>query len=161
MRPSDLSCMPSSHTALIAILQAAVAPVILISGVGLLLLSMTNRYGRVIDRARHLAREQASGSEDSGVRSLAGQASVIWRRAKLLRAAIVLATLSIFLVSLTVAGIFVQQLMGISLTLMLAGLFICSIAALAGSLILFLRDITLSLHALRLELASVGHSTDA
>jgi hypothetical protein len=35
-------------------LQIAIAPVILISGVGLLLLSMTNRLGRTIDRARQL-----------------------------------------------------------------------------------------------------------
>ena len=41
-------------TELIPILQIAVGPVILISGVGLLLLSMTNRLGRAIDRARIL-----------------------------------------------------------------------------------------------------------
>jgi hypothetical protein len=33
-------------------LQDAIGPVILISGVGLLLLTMTNRLGRAIDRAR-------------------------------------------------------------------------------------------------------------
>ena len=44
-----------AHTELIPILQSAVGPVILISGVGLLLLSMTNRFGRVVDRARILA----------------------------------------------------------------------------------------------------------
>ena len=37
---------------LIPVLQTAIGPVILISGVGLLLLTMTNRLGRVIDRAR-------------------------------------------------------------------------------------------------------------
>jgi len=42
---------------LIPVIQTAVGPVILISGVGLLLLSMTNRFGRVLDRARLLARE--------------------------------------------------------------------------------------------------------
>ena len=36
---------------LIPVLQMAVGPVILISGIGLILLSMTNRFGRVIDRA--------------------------------------------------------------------------------------------------------------
>ena len=41
-------------TELTPILQAAVGPVILISGVGLLLLSMTNRFGRVADRSRQL-----------------------------------------------------------------------------------------------------------
>jgi hypothetical protein len=36
----------------VQILTASIAPVIVISGVGLLLLSITKRYGRVIDRAR-------------------------------------------------------------------------------------------------------------
>ena len=40
-------------TALIPILQVAIGPVILVSGVGLLLLSMTNRLGRIVDRRRH------------------------------------------------------------------------------------------------------------
>ena len=35
-----------------SILQLAICPVILISGVGLLLLTMTNRFGRVIDREK-------------------------------------------------------------------------------------------------------------
>src|SRR4051812_29821403 len=39
---------------LVPTIQVAIGPVILISGVGLLLLSMTNRLGRVIDRARQL-----------------------------------------------------------------------------------------------------------
>jgi hypothetical protein len=40
---------------LVPTLQVAISPVILISGVGLLLLSMTNRFGRVIDRSRQMA----------------------------------------------------------------------------------------------------------
>jgi len=37
-------------TELIPVLQVAIGPVVLISGIGLLILSMTNRFGRVIDR---------------------------------------------------------------------------------------------------------------
>jgi len=36
------------------VLELAVSPAILVSGIGLLLLSMTNRFGRMIDRARIL-----------------------------------------------------------------------------------------------------------
>lgn len=39
-------------------LQLAVGPTILISGVGMMLLSMTNRFGRVIDRSRQLTHER-------------------------------------------------------------------------------------------------------
>ena len=45
---------------IIPVLQVSIGPVILISGVGLLLLTMTNRLGRAIDRARQLARTSSS-----------------------------------------------------------------------------------------------------
>jgi hypothetical protein len=45
-------------------LQLAVSPVILISAYSLLLLSMTNRLGRAIDRARGLARDESPGKEE-------------------------------------------------------------------------------------------------
>ena len=42
--------MPSTPLhELIPVLQVAIGPVILISGVGLLLLTLTNRFGRIID----------------------------------------------------------------------------------------------------------------
>ena len=51
---------------LIPVLQVAIGPVILISGVGLLLLTLTNRYGRTIDRARQLMRELRELRERTG-----------------------------------------------------------------------------------------------
>ena len=49
---------------LVPVLQVAVGPVILISGVGLLLLTMTNRFGRIIDRSRILAAQLHHGAPD-------------------------------------------------------------------------------------------------
>jgi Protein of unknown function (DUF2721) len=49
---------------LIPVLQVAIGPVILISGVGLLLLTLTNRYGRTIDRSRLLVGELRECSEE-------------------------------------------------------------------------------------------------
>jgi hypothetical protein len=40
---------------LLPMIQLAITPVILIAGVGSLLLSMTNRLGRIVDRTRILA----------------------------------------------------------------------------------------------------------
>lgn len=151
------AAMPSSASSIITILQAAVAPVILISGVGLLLLSMTNRYARVIDRARTLAREQGAGGADSVRRSLVEQAQVIWLRARLLRAAIVLAVLSIFGVALTVVAVFLDASIGVGHQLV-APIFLGSLLALVGSLGYLLRDVALSLRALRLELGGLADS---
>ncbi len=55
-------------------LQLAVSPVILISAYGLLLLSLTNRLGRAIDRGRLLR------NDDSPTRDL--QLRIITKRAK-------------------------------------------------------------------------------
>jgi len=52
--------MPISSV--VQILTASIAPVIVISGVGLLLLSISNRYGRALDRARLIMRELQSGA---------------------------------------------------------------------------------------------------
>jgi hypothetical protein len=50
----DFPIMTQSVSDLIPILQVSIGPVILISGVGLLLLTLTNRLGRIVDRSRIL-----------------------------------------------------------------------------------------------------------
>ncbi len=57
---------------IVPVLQVAIGPVILISGVGLLLLTMTNRLGRAIDRARQLKAELRNAPRRTATRS--------WRR---------------------------------------------------------------------------------
>ena len=51
---------------LVPVLQVAIGPVILVSGVGLLLLTMTNRLGRILDRTRLLVRERRAAGGDEG-----------------------------------------------------------------------------------------------
>ncbi len=65
--------MPTSSV--IQILTASIAPVIVISGIGLLLLSITNRYGRAIDRARLIMRELQSGDYRAAPRSVTWRSS--------------------------------------------------------------------------------------
>ena len=78
--------MPTTRlNELIPALQVAVAPVILISGVGLLLLSLTNRFGRTVDRSRLLLRDMREASESDRAR-LASQVKILYRRARLVQA---------------------------------------------------------------------------
>ena len=79
---------------LIPVLQTAIGPVVLISGIGLLILSMTNRLGRVIDRGRSLAREFPEHPVQLHSQ-LKAQLLILSHRARLLRNAITLATLSV------------------------------------------------------------------
>ena len=80
---------PDALTQLTRVLSLSITPVALISGVGLLLLSMTNRLGRVIDRARDLERA-GSASGEPGHLTGAPELRILFRRARLLQIAIAL-----------------------------------------------------------------------
>lgn len=151
------SCLMISRTLqqLIPVIQMAVGPVILISGVGLLLLSMTNRFGRVIDRSRLLARELPAAAATER-EHLSQQLAVLYRRAKIIRLAIILATASVLLAGLLIISLFLAALLHLEAALLVALCFILCMASLVGSLIAFLFDLQVSLTALRMELAQAG-----
>jgi hypothetical protein len=136
---------------LLPILQMAIGPVILISGVGLLLLSMTNRYARVIDRARQLA-DARRESPNAPSRHLAEQLGILARRARLVRASITLATLSVLLAALLIITLFLTALFHLEAALLIVVLFTACMMALIASLAAFIRDFNVSLAALDLEI---------
>jgi hypothetical protein len=142
--------MPSL-TELIPILQSAIGPVILISGVGLLILSMTNRFGRIVDRARILAGSIA-GAEDAHRPALRAQLAVMEKRAEVTRRAIMLAAASVLMAALLIITIFIAALFHLNLGGLVALIFIVCMGALIASLVEFLHDLNMSLHALKLEI---------
>jgi hypothetical protein len=135
---------------LIPVLQFAVAPVILISGVGLLLLSMTNRFGRVIDRARLIA-EARRKSQPSELPRFASQLKTLQRRADLLRLAITLSVISVLLAAFLVITVFITALAKSDVALPIVILFLACLVTLIFSLVVFLQDLNLSLEAMTLE----------
>lgn len=83
-----------SLESLIPTLQSAVGPVIVISGVGLLLSCMANRIARVIDRARIVATD----CEIAGNHALEvcyAKLEILSQQAKILRASIAMAAVSV------------------------------------------------------------------
>ncbi|HVO11879.1 MAG TPA: DUF2721 domain-containing protein [Vicinamibacteria bacterium] len=136
---------------LIPILQVAIGPVILISGIGLLLLSMTNRFGRVIDRARQLAGCLETALPEQRERA-AAQIAILAVRGRLVRLSITFASLSLLLAAILIVTLFLTALLGWENATLLAGLFIACMLMLVVSILVFIRDINLSLAALKLEL---------
>ena len=136
---------------LVPSLQIAIGPVILVSGIGLLLLSMTNRLGRVIDRSRALSMELRSGASTERERVLL-QLGILATRARLVRRAITLAIVSLLSVAVLIITLFVAAVFVLEVGVLVVALFICCMGALIGALIAFLCDINLSLAALKLEL---------
>lgn len=139
---------------LVYVLQISVSPVVLVSGVGLLLLSMTNRLGRVVDRARTLHSESEGQSLSDKERALlVVQIRILYRRCRILTAAIGFSTLCIFLVGLLILSLFATSATHEANDLVGPLLFLGSIASLLASLGFFLGDIALTLRALRLEIS--------
>ena len=146
----------SSVEQFIPVLRTAIGPVFLISGVGLLLLTITNRLGRAIDRARLLAVERP-GADPGRQARISGQLEILRGRPRLIRLAIALASMSALSAPILIMTHFLTALWQIETAWLIALLFIASMAGLVGSLIAFIHDIQRSLAALRLELAMEGY----
>ncbi len=131
-------------------IQLAITPVILITGLGSLLLTMTNRMGRIVDRTRILAGQARAATAAEQVH-IETQLRIMFQRAKIIRLAVTLAASSMFFSGLLVVMIFLAALLEASLAGAILGVFVVGILLLLGSLAAFLRDIFLSLTALGLE----------
>lgn len=136
---------------LVPILQLATGPVILISGVGLLLLSFTNRLGRLIDRARSLFRESLSTTDEAHAVRVHRQIALIDRRAEILRWVITLAAVAVLLVAVLILVLFTSALFKLELGGLIVALFALSLIALIGAMVGFISEINLSLQAVRIE----------
>ena len=132
-------------------LQIAIGPVILISGVGLLLLSMTNRLSRVIDRARTLLAMPESVSGRARKRVLA-QIDILWVQARLIRLSILLAAISVLSAAVLIIVLFITALFNIQDAWLISILFVTCLLSLIGSLIVVITDINRSLAAFKVEL---------
>jgi len=137
---------------LIPLLQTSIGPVILISAVGLLLLTMNNRLAHAIDRVRNLSKEADKAVMPQKVR-ITAQIEVLWRRTRLLRHSIELASMSALFAALLMISLFITAIGGfLDAWQVIAFLFFLSLLSLIGSLIFLLVDVNKSLNALKLEL---------
>jgi hypothetical protein len=143
---------------LVPVLMTAIGPAILVSAVGMLLLTLTNRLGRVVDRSRALVGPAARETPQAAGTARA-QLEVLWRRALLIRLAIALASTSALCAALLVAALFLTTLFHIEAAWLIALLFVACLTALVASLAVFLRDVNLSLAALTLETAEALKTT--
>ncbi len=136
---------------LIPVLQVAIGPVILISGVGLLLLSMTNRLSRVIERARNLLSFSETVGGPVKERTLA-QIDILWGQARLIRLAVLFASTSLLSAAFLIIVLFITALFGLEDAWLVSIFFITCMISLIASLIAFMTDINRSLGAFKVEL---------
>lgn len=134
------------HATAIQILQHAIAPVVLISGVGLVLLSQTNRMAHVIDRIRHLIAlsHHTPGSEK--------QIQLLYARARMIRISIISLILCIFFDALVILEIFLWEIFGMKGGSWATTLFFASILSLIVGIFAFLLDVNGNLRAVKIEI---------
>ena len=122
------------------IIQLAIAPVFLLTGVGTNLAVLTNRLSRIIDRTRLLEDRLDAGMVADTARPKA-ELLTLYQRTHLINRAITLSTTCALLVCITIATLFIGDALVLELSKFIASLFILAMLALIGSFIYFLREI--------------------
>ncbi len=131
----------SSISTVSHVIQLAVAPVFLLSGVGAILAVLINRLGRIIDRYRVLEHNGANASEGD-IAQL--EMAILARRARLIHWAISLCTIGALFICIVIATLFVGSMLHVSMSQWVALMFIGAMLALIAGLLSFLREITLA-----------------
>ena len=142
---------------LVPALQLSIGPMIVISGVGLILLSITNRFARVIDRSRSLA-ELLRNDSRCETHHVQSQLGILSHRGRLLRLAIEFAATSLLLAASLVIALFLVVLLEFEASLLISALFIFCMLCLIVSLVFFIADVKVSLSALKLEIGRTEQS---
>lgn len=128
------------------VIQLAVAPVFLLASIAGTLNVLSTRMGRIIDRGRVLNDrncEQGTAAFDA----VDAEQRLLARRARLINRAIFLCTMSSLLVCLVIVVLFLDAVFTLRQERLIAGLFIMGLLSLISALMVFLREIGLSLRA--------------
>lgn len=137
-----------SVSAVAQVIQLAVAPVFLLTGVAATLGVLANRLARIIDRARVLeARREAGHGE---LASVSADLSHLSERARLVYTAIALLVSSALLVGLVIISLFLGVFLEAHLGGVIAVLFIGAMLTFIGALMVFLREVFVGTRGLRI-----------
>ena len=137
------------------VVRTAVAPVFLLSGVGVTLTMLTSRLARVVDRARSLEQKE-SNTHERDLHLLDGALRTLKQRARLLGRAIALCTICALLVSMVVVTLFLGAFVHFHVSLIIATLFIVAMFSFIGGLLMFLREVFVATQALRIGLTGMS-----
>jgi hypothetical protein len=119
------------------IIQLAIAPVFLLTGVATKLTVLTNRLARIIDRTRVLEDRLTVAPNQDYTEEL----EVLYRRSHLINTAITASTACGLLVCLVIAMLFLGDTTNLPLDQYIAGGFVFAMLALIGSFVSLLREI--------------------
>lgn len=155
--------IPADGTSIdiVKVISLSVAPVFLLSGVGITLTVLTNRLARIVDRARKLEETDKTAAhkapdalpkptDAAELRDRQEQLRVLSRRARLINFAITLSTLCALLVSLVVVTLFASEFLQVKFSTLIAVLFVVAMLCFISALLCFLREVFLAIAALHI-----------
>ncbi len=132
------------------VIQLAVAPVFLLTGIGALLGVTTTRLSRIVDRARTIESELGGASVERS-KQVREEIRTLTRRARLINRAITLCVVAALLVCAVIACLFVTSWYAWSpdLSRLVATIFGLALLSLIVGLLFFLREVYLATATLR------------
>lgn len=136
----------------VEMIQAMLAPGIMISACGLLLLGMNNKYSLVVNRIRLLDEEKRRFNlmmlskalelhEQKRLDSISMQINLFFNRIKIIRNAVLCYSIAIAFFILTSFGIGLSQFETIDFTPIATVLFLCGMLAVVGGVLFAAREI--------------------
>jgi hypothetical protein len=130
-------------------IQIAVAPVFLFAGISGLLMVLTTRLGRIIDRARIVEGRIPYTSKEEQQELLRAEAASLWRRIRLMNWAIRLCVGGALTICLVVVSLFVSHFTHVNVGLIIAIFFVTAMLLIISGLLLFLVEVGISTKRMR------------
>jgi hypothetical protein len=135
-------------TAIARLIQLAVAPVFLLTGIGAMLGVMTNRLTRIIDRSRSLEKHTPNDVHSKNLVDI--EMNALAHRGRFINISITLCSLSALLIALVIAILFLGAFVKFNATMPVSLLFVTAMALLIVALLFFLREILLANSSIRI-----------
>jgi hypothetical protein len=133
------------------VIQLAIAPVFLLTGVATKLAMLMNRLARIIDRTRVLKERLRKGPDPECNEEL----DVLYVRWQLINYALTGSTACGFLICLVIASLFLGDTTNLPLDRYIAGMFVLAMLALIASFVFLLREVFVSFRYMRLHMHEV------
>ena len=137
-----------AKTGVAQVIQLAVAPVFLLTGVGAILGVMANRLARIVDRARVLELKLLEAKDADRV-ELAQRLGNLSRRAKLISHAIALCVSTAVLICSVIIMLFLGEFLEFEAAAPAAVLFIAALLSFLLALVWLLREVFLATKTLK------------
>ena len=150
---------PDAAPGIAQAIQLAVAPALLLVGIGNLLNVVAVRLARIVDRARGLERHLRD-ADDEEKRLELEELRVLDRRMKVCHASVGFISASGLFTCLVVILLFVNSMRGMGYVDTVSVIFVAAMASLAAGLLLFLAEVTIAIRVVKVSEQHVRTGVD-